>query len=217
MEKLMKFINKIIFVIEFIISIFGTYSLYQIVLYKNTANNIPIKHLIIFIISIIVLLGIIIYNYKNNKEKVEKVIISFLIPISMTYVFFMAPGYVPDEPAHIYKSYEISTGKLITEIKEDGSSTNEVPKYLRNNIELSLTTYSQYNMAVSEETDYDDVIEVESPAQAYPPILYAFSALGFLIGRAFKINVILAVYLARIFNLMVFLIIGYYSIKLIPF
>ena len=72
MEKLMKFINKIIFVIEFIISIFGTYSLYQIVLYKNTANNIPIKHLIIFIISIIALLGIIIYNYKNIFDVYEK-------------------------------------------------------------------------------------------------------------------------------------------------
>ena len=138
------------------------------------------------------LIGCIILNYKKNKEKIEKIIISFLIPVGMLYVFFMAPSYVPDEQAHILKSYEISTGELITPIKEDGSSRTKIPKFFVDNMIPNISKYGQFNLASMENTDYNEIVEEENEAQAYPAILYIFSSIGFLIGRLFEINGILS-------------------------
>lgn len=212
-----KYIYKFLFIIEFLLAIFSVYSLYQIVLSKNNLDIWPLKQLIIFVPTTIMLIGCIIINYRKNKEKIEKIIISFLIPVGMLYVFFMAPSYVPDEQAHILKSYELSTGKIITQIKEDGTSMTEIPKFFVDNMIPKIDKYGQFNLASTQNTDYNETVEAENPAQSYPAILYMFSSIGFFIGRLFGINGIFAIYLARLFNFAVFLIMGYYSMKIIPF
>lgn len=216
-EILKKYLYKFLYIIEFLVAIFCAYSLYQIVLNRNNLHIWSLKYLIIFVPTIIMLIGCIILNYKKNKEKIEKIIISFLIPVGMLYVFFMAPSYVPDEQAHILKSYEISTGELITPIKEDGSSKTKIPKFFVDNMIPNISKYGQFNLASMENTDYNEIVEEENEAQAYPAILYIFSSIGFLIGRLFEINGIFTIYLARLFNFAVFLIMGYYSMKIIPF
>ena len=209
-EILKKYLYKFLYIIEFLVAIFSAYSLYQIVLSRNNLHIWSLKYLIIFIPTTIILVGCIILNYRKNKEKIEKIIISFLIPVGMLYVFFMAPSYVPDEQAHILKSYEVSTGEIITPIKEDGSSKTEMPKFFVDNIIPKLSKYGQFNLASMKNTDYNEIVEEENAAQSYPAILYIFSSIGFFIGRVFKINGIFTIYLARLFNFAVFLIMGYY-------
>ncbi len=216
-EILKEYFYKFIYIIEFLLAIFSAYSLYQIVLYRNNLGVWPLKYLIIFIPTIIMIVGCIILNYKKNKEVIEKIIISFLIPVGMLYVFFIAPSYVPDEQAHILKSYEISTGKIITPIKEDGTSKTEIPKFFADNMIPVISKYGEFNLASMESTDYNEIVEEENTAKSYPAILYIFSSIGFLIGRIFGINGIFTIYLARLFNLAFLLIMGYYSMKIIPF
>lgn len=216
-EILKKYLYKFLYIIEFLIAIFSAYSLYQIVLNRNNLHIWSLKYLIIFVPTTIMLVGCIILNYKKNKEKIEKIIISFLIPVGMLYVFFVAPSYVPDEQAHILKSYEVSTGEIITPIKEDGSSRTKIPEFFADNMIPKISKYGQFNLASMESTDYNEIVEEENEAQSYPAILYIFSSIGFLIGRVFEINGIFTIYLARLFNLAVFLIMGYYSMKIIPF
>lgn len=209
-------IKKFLFIIEFLVAIFCVYSLYKLVIYKNELNILPLRYLSIFIPTTIILISTIILNYIENKNKIEKIVISFLIPIGMLYVFFMAPSYVPDEQAHITKAYEISEGKLVTPIKEDGSSMSEIPKFFADNMIPKIRTYPEFNAAMDEITNYDVTVEIENSAQGYPAVLYIFSSIGFLIGRVIGINGILAIYLARILNFIAFLVLGYYSMKIIP-
>lgn len=216
-EKIGDYFNKIYFIIEFLISIILVYAIYQIVIFKNYENIWNLKYIMIGIPSFLIVLGIIYWNFKKNKEIVEKVFISFLIPMGMLYVFFISPSYVPDEHAHIWKALEVSEGKIITEIREDGTSPTEIPKFFNKYRIPKIKTYGEFNSASQKETNYDEKVEVENPAQAYPAILYSVSSLGFLLGRVLNLNGIIAIYIARIFNFAIFLLLGYYSIKIIPF
>ena len=182
-EKIEKWINKIIFVIEFVISIIMMYSIYKIVLFKNYVDIWNLKYIIIGTFATIIVMFTIIWNCKHNKNVIEKIIITFLIPIGMMYVFFISPSYVPDEHAHIWKAIDISQGNIITKIEEDGSSKTLVPKFFDKYRIPNIKSYGEFNSVINEETDYTDLVEVENPAQAYPAILYFTSAIGFFIGR----------------------------------
>ena len=214
-ETLKQILKKIILVIEFLMSIILAYSVYKIVIYKHYQNIWNLKYIISVAIAMIFVIASIIWNCK--KGKFEKMIISFLIPIGMAYLFFIAPSYVPDEHAHIWKALEISEGKLVTEITEDGESKELVPRFFYDNIVPHLQNYGQFNSSSYKETDYNDLVKVENPAQAYPAVLYIFSSIGFFIGKIFGLNGIITIYLARMLNFIVFLILGYWSIKLIPY
>lgn len=214
-EKFEQILNKCILVIEFIISIILLYLIYQIVIYKNYQNIWHLKYILCSLFMGTIVVGCIIWNCK--KSKFEKIIISFLIPIGMAYVFFIAPGYVPDEQAHIWKALEISEGKLMTEITEDGESKESIPHFFENHIIPYIKTYGHFNNVSKEKTDYNDLFEVQNPAQAYPAVLYIASSIAFFIGKILGLNGIFAIYLAKIFNFIIFLILGYFSIKCIPF
>ena len=214
-EKFEQILNKCILVIEFVLSVILLYLIYQIVIYKNYPNIWHLKYILGSLFLGIIVVGCIIWNCK--KSKFEKIIISFLIPIGMAYVFFMAPSYVPDEHAHIWKALEISEGKLMTEITEDGESKELVPRFFEKYRIPYIKTYGQFNSASNKETDYNDLVKVQNPAQAYPAVLYLASSTAFFIGKILGLNGILAIYLAKIFNFIIFLILGYLSMKYIPF
>lgn len=216
-QNLNKWINKLIFAIEFLMSIIFTYSMYKIVIYKSYENIWNLKYILTLVPSGIIVLLSIIWNCRVNKEKLEKILISFLIPVGMLYIFFIPPSYVPDEHAHIWKALEISQGKLITEIQEDGSTEELIPRFFDEKRIPYMGNYGQFNAASYEETDYKDMVEVQNPAQAYPAVLYLASSIGFFLGRIFGINGIITIYIAKLLNFIVFLVLGYYSIKIIPF
>ena len=215
-EKTLKLLNKVVYIFEFIISIFFAYSVFQVVLFRKIENVWALKYLIVFGISFIIL-SFIIINLFRNKEKLEKIFIGVLIPIGMLYVFFMAPSYAPDEQAHIWKSYQVSTGTFITPINEQNEAVTEVPQFFVKNVIPNKNKYTQFENAKKNDIDYNDITKVQNPAQGYPFTLYLVSAIGFVIGKMFSINGIWVIYLARILNYIVFLIAGYYSIKILPF
>lgn len=80
-----------------------------------------------------------------------------------------------------------------------------------------MNTYSILLDKLKEETDYSKKTDIYIPTQSTSPILYIFSSVGFIIGKIFNLNIIFTLYLARMFNLIFSLILGYYSIRLIPF
>lgn len=210
-------IKKIIpILIEIFFSVILAYSIYKIYYIKRIEGNFDYKYIVAGIISLVSTIVSSYYFLKNNKDNIEKLLICFAIPIGMLYVFFMSPGFVPDEHAHIWKSYEISTGKLVTEIKENGTAPVEVPDFFVYNMIPYCKTYEGYEKARNKTTNYEKTMEIETSAQSYPFILYIPSSLAFFIGRILSINGIFVIYLARILNFLFFIFIMYYSIKIIP-
>lgn len=216
-EQFKKIFEKINLVIEFIAVACAMYSVYMIYVFRTYSQIWPLKYILILVPMLLISIGVIIYNCVKHKKEVEKIFVSFLIVSGMMYVFFMAPGYAPDENAHIWKSYEVSTGKLITPINESKQFSTEIPVFFELNRIPYIKSYSQFEEAKNKDTNYEGTKDRESPARTYPATLYIVSSIGFLIGRIFNINGIFAIYLARMLNFIVFLISGYYSIKLLPF
>lgn len=212
-----KILYKIRYGLEFIFSLIATFGTYKLFTIKHYSGYFDKNYLAISIMYIILTIAIAIYCCYKDKKSIEKIFLTFMIPVGMLYLVFVIPSHVPDEHAHMWKAYEVSTGKLVTEIKEDGSSPISIPsdllKYVNNNVEK----YSSMIGKLKENTDYTDMVQVTSSAQNYSFVLYIGSALGFLISRAFHLNILIGIYFGKIFNFILFLIVGYYTIKNIPF
>lgn len=205
-------------IFQFIFALFLSYNCYSIVVWKAGNNIWNLKYLIIFGIFFILNLLLMISVIKYNKNKIEKIVISFLIPINMLYVFFMPPTYVPDEPAHCWRAYELSRGVVYLKIDEKGEAKTEIPKDLREVSYTGLPNLKEYyNYLHSKNTDYNDTIKVDSPTRGSPFFLYIISCIGFIISRMLNINILYGIYMGRIFNLAFSLAVLYYCIKKIPF
>ncbi len=211
-HKVKNVILKLIFPIEFIVALCMTYSIFRFTILKNYAETVSIKHLIYIIILGSILLLLIICNYRKNKEKIEKIVISFLIPIGMLYTIFMLPSQIPDELGHLWRAYEISEGTLIS-----SKDPTTVPSDLVYHVKSYVNTYQEFYEVLSDETDYNDRVEVNNTFKTYPFFLYMFGAIGFFIARILHLNILLGCYLACLMNFIVLLVTVYYAIKIIPF
>ena len=212
--------NMIItYAIEFLLSVLLALSSFKVIYdikYKVFNLN-SIFFTTIIICSLFYILKLINNIIKNDKKEIHKIFVSLMIPIGMFYLFFLIPGHAPDEDAHYYRAYEISTGKLISDSNEKKIPYIKIPLDLANTNKQTVTNYNLLIEKMSIETKYDDEIKVDSFTQIYFPILYTIPAMSFTISTFFNLNIIYALYLARICNFILFLILGYYAIKIIPF
>ncbi len=206
-------IMKLIFPLEFILSLLITCWMFRFMMIRNYEGCLSVKLIVGIIFAGLVVLSLIFYQCKNSKGKLEKIAISFLIPVGMMYVIFMMPSQTPDENAHLMRAYEISEGVLVG--RKD--SISNVPRDLERGLKPYVETYKQYSDNLTKSTNYNDRVDYPNPAATYPFILYVFSAFGFFIARVFSINILIACYLAKLMNFMVFLIAVYYILKLLPF
>ena len=216
-QKAEKHIYKFRYVLEFIFSLIATFGVYKLITIKHYSGYYDKTYLLLSAMYVVLALAVLIYCCYKDKEKIEKMFITFIIPIGMLYLVFMVPSHVPDEQAHMWKAYEVSTGKLVTHIEEDGSSHTEVPKELLEYVPGKVAKYNTLIGKIEGKTNYDDTTKITSPAQNYRFVLYIGSALGFLIARIFSLNILIGIYLGKIFNFILFIVAGYYTIKTIPF
>ncbi len=220
LKKYLKIINEFVlrfgFVFEFIFSIIMAIAVYKVIMYKTYYEHFSYKNMILIVVSVIIILYIAILNIVKNKKKYEKIFLHLMIPIGSLFLILMIPGFVADEPAHIYRAYDISRGILIQPIDENGKSSSSIPKDFNLNHRDTFSNYKTLNDKFKEQTDYNETEELYNPAQGYNPIMYLFSSIAFLIGRVCGMNSFLVIYMARIFNFILFLFLGYYAIKIIP-
>ena len=216
-EKVENIFNKLIYVIEFIISVILVKQVFDVFTIKAYKEYYPLNKIIYSVILGVLVIGIIIYICKKNKEKIEKIFIAFAIPLSIGYAIFVLPLNVPDEGSHILKAYDISIGNIVTQIDEQGNSYCMILKSLENYSYTRFPNYSSVLDEIEQETNYDENVKTVCAAQGNSPFLYIGTVLGLLIGRFFNINIILVVYLARMINIIIFLTFGYFTIKKLPF
>lgn len=216
-ENIIGILNKLKYPVEFILVTFFMIGAYKFITVKAYEGYWSRNILIYLILIGILTVAIIIYNCIKNREKVEKMFLTFAIPIGIMYIVFMLPTYTPDAGAHIWKAYEVSNGILLTPRENGGQTT--VPEALSKYRETVLTKYSVLENAIQTEeaSDYADTVEVNTPAKAYSTIYYIGYAIVFAISRALSLNMFVALFLARLVNFIIVLAIGYNAIRIIPF
>ena len=216
-EKIKNIFNKISYIVEFCCALLFAVMVFNTVTAIKYTSDINVLYIAFAIVSAIMLIAIIVYNIMKDRGKIENIFVIFAIPLSLIFMIFMMPGQVPDEMAHMVRTYEVSEGKLFTPRDENGETSTVVPNALLNYDHSNLSTYEEFLEEAKKETNYSDTMRFISSAQGYSFILYIFPSIGFFIGRIFSIDIIYAIYLGRIINIVIYLLVGYYAIKKIPF
>lgn len=220
MKKIIKYIfsDKKFCIIAAILTIIN--SLLVVKLNTNLVDN---HHHGILKITIPVLLSmqiIAFYLMKHmlsKNKKIENIFLLFAIIFGSFYLITIPMSCVPDENNHFLRSYEISTGNLISKRVK-----NKVGNYLPTNIEKILVadnhsvTYNQLLKKASIKYNSKTKFYTFANTSLYAFPCYIPQALGILVGRIINLPILLTAYLGRIFNFIVWLILIYLSIKYIP-
>ena len=133
---------------------------------------------------------------------------------------------MPDEPAHFFRAYQISTLKLYAEMI-DGSYGGRLPESLRATA-VKMTTYIFFHPG--KKGTYQEIFSLfgiplkpgtKTPilfpnTSKYPPIAYAPQATGIFIGRMCNLSPVALLYLGRLFNLIFWIICIAFTLRITP-
>ena len=216
-ENIKEIYHKINFVIEFLFSIILGYAILKMIYVSNYCGFISKPYLAVIIITSIIILANMIINIYVYRKKLEKLWLTFVIPIGIIFLMFVLPNHVPDENAHIYRAYDMSKGNIIVKVDSETNKNSYIPKQMTEEILRSDSTYLMLMQNLEKKTDYNDEVKTFNGAQAYSPTLYIAPAIMFFISRFLDINIIVGIYLARLSNFIIFLLGGYFAIKKIPY
>lgn len=187
------------------------------------------KYYILFIfLSIFLAVFIFIWciKIKVSNMKIPKVFVITATILGVIYLFLSPVFTGSDEHNHYYRIYEITDGILVTPTDKvvgsqmpkslsetfiEGSGNNTTIKYenIREmlNIPLNRTNKVQYGNLWTD--SYNNTA-------LYSPVQYLPQVIGFSIGKLFDFGPYLIGMLGRVFNLIFYVILGYFALKLIP-
>ncbi len=173
-------------------------------------------------------------NSFNNLKK-EFLFLFFASVLGLGLVFILPPFQAPDEPSHFFRAFQIANGDFFTyklkskKTGEDAGSGGYLPKSL-------ITTYylvtkkmgikfrpenkidiNKIKEAFKIPLKINDVIVWNFTATERSPLLHLPQAIGIKLGILFNSSPILLFYLGRIFTFLFWLIIGFFTIRLLPF
>lgn len=171
---------------------------------------------------------------KPNKfiEKIvpEKVFLVFALVVGFLLTFITPPFQVADEPGHLYRAYEISEGHFISK-KINNEVGNYIPKDIilmvgdlegqipfNKNEKFSMKKLEKYQ---TKKINFENKKFVDFRSMVlYSPIVYIPQSLGICAATIIPslpfFPQLLMIYLGRIFNLLAFIVMIYYAIKLTP-
>lgn len=142
---------------------------------------------------------------KRCADKPEFLFLAVAIPGCFVFCLFMLPNYVPDEIWHIFR---------VVDIWNDGNSM-WAPREL--DLELLPTNYGEYLSCLLIPGQYADGFTVDRLFASYSPVLYLVPGLVCYVGELASVNVFVLIIIARFVNAALFVVAGYWMIKLVPF
>lgn len=159
-----------------------------------------------------IILFIILFLFTKNIKKIENKFLFLGIILGIMYLLFIPFCKVPDENTHFARTYSITKGELIS--KTDNKQAYTYLPFSISNICIS-NNYDEYlkNIKNSNSKEYT----IFNNTALYNFIVYLPQSLGFLLCRLFHLNKYLMLYIPRLFNLLCYVTMIYYSIKIIPF
>ncbi|AKG36511.1 DUF2142 domain-containing protein [Paenibacillus durus] len=170
-----------------------------------------------------------------GRYKIENIFLSIGLIFGLLLVFLVPPLQSPDEDSHFKKAYLVSNMHFFPEVGPNGEIGNYISKsivdfedslrYLIGNMDAKYSYKSQYFSSHLEVDKGQSVFIQYSTSQANP-ILFIPQSLGMFIlkvtvdnplfGFNQSISPINYLYIGRVFNLIFYLVMCYFSLKIIP-
>ena len=168
----------------------------------------------------VLIIGLSLFIYTRKNITPEKLFLYTVPFICLLFLIIMPMYRGHDENRHMLRIYEISEGHLLTEVHDNAVGTplpkvviDGTGKYWREEM-----TYNDILDLKDTKIDYSDkkITNMDTVA-IYSPIQYIPQAIGMVFSRLISDNLLSMLYVSRLFNLIVCIILLYLSIKLIPF
>lgn len=211
-EKLKRFVYLIVMIF------FEVFLYFQMIFNKP---EITIKYKLVFLIlcilSNIVSYVIFMVLDKNKKIKVEKIFLIIAILFGGLYLIFIPAILGTDELPHFLRPYQISVGDVI--VKHPERNETKIPKALDGLVSEHTMSKRYTKENIFKSVDYSDTKNLwngDVTSIKYSPIPYLPQIVGFWGARLFKLGALPTMYFVRLINFITWLVISYFSIKLLP-
>ena len=220
MKKILDYIKNnyktIIFIAVLLIANFVIINKAYYGLEDNTGKRLYMFIIITAIAELLQIIYACLVIRKIEKIKIEKLYLLLAIPLSILYFCIIPINDTPDEMAHIYRSYDVSYGHLIS-----GKQKGVGGGYLTSSLDDIQDKYGDV-LHLKYEDLKDIRLEYKPEGKWYwfaTSCVYSFvgyvpQSIGILIGRVFHLSPVIQIYMARAFNLIVWLALIYLCIKL---
>ncbi len=133
----------------------------------------------------------------------ERVFLLVAFPAGLIFAFFLLPNQVPDECWHIYRAFDL---------KLTGAGT-QVPAIL----ESMPTTYAGLQAVMGNQSSWEDTVYIGRDLTGYFVHLYIFPSWAIHACALVGVNPYCAIIVGRIVNGSIFLAVGYWIVKKVPF
>ncbi|MBN1384125.1 MAG: DUF2142 domain-containing protein [Elusimicrobia bacterium] len=156
----------------------------------------------------------------------ENAFLFIAVTFGMMMVFVTPPFQTPDEPAHFYRAYQISGLKMISK-KQNGKVGDYLPESLHI---TTVKTMDDIHFKPHNKVKFSEILPafkiplssgnktfIEFPNMArYCPAAYIPQSVGIAIGRLLRLSPLVLMYMGRICNLAVWVLLVYLAIKITP-
>ncbi len=164
-------------------------------------------------------------NLQNLAAEKIFLIISFIL--GLLFIFFIPPFQGNDEVNHFSRAYQLSQFRIISQKHNEKvgdylpasiDTLYEISRYetIRKN-RNSKQSFSDISNMLNIKTNKESIKFVDfANTSVYPPLAYAGASIGIFISDRLSAPLLLSVYVGRLFNLLLWILMVYFSIRLIP-
>lgn len=170
------------------------------------------------------------WQFRLSSLSVAHLFLLLYVPIGLIFLFTTPLGQNPDEPDHTYRTWQLSTGNIISDpIKPSGKSRfgGMAPKSIEStfvdaHIDESLNgNFVWNNVHYSDQsrqalTDSELTYRIFTGAAIYSPTAYIPGIIAFWIGSLLHLPTFVVLYLVRIFCLAAIAGLIYLAIRITP-
>ncbi len=168
-----------------------------------------------------------VYNFIKNgiKPAPHKAFLCIAIVFGISVTVSTPPFQPQDENCHFYRAWQVSTGTF-SPVKQDQRLGGYIPESLEKlYTEFHPFILNKYNRISPKQLWQTRLIDLEPDEKVfidytntalYSALLYLPQASGIFIGKQFGANPFWLIYLGRLANLLIFIILVYYAIKIVP-
>jgi uncharacterized membrane protein len=147
------------------------------------------------------------------------------LTFGLLFLVVLPPFQVPDEPAHLYRGYQVAEGRIVAE-RHNGAAGGWLPKSLLETVNVwtgripfrsqEKVDGQQFQSTQTLPLNQDDLTFISFMSSAYSPVPYLPQAIGISLGKWLNLPPLFILYLGRFTNLIVATLITFFSIKIIP-
>jgi uncharacterized membrane protein len=145
----------------------------------------------------------------------------------MTFLLLAPPFQGADEPVHFFRAYQISEGHLVSTKTADGKVGGYLPADIRQIFHITESPSVQFypqlkykigatKAALEVPRSHQNIFYAFPASASYPPIAYPLSSFGILLTRLLHMPTMVALYAARLGNLLTWIILVGVAIYVLP-